>query len=337
MGQTGLLLSEVGLGTWATVGDRLDEAASKDLIATAYDLGITHFDLAEVYANGLAESTFGSILSRLRWNRETYVISTKLMWGTQDQRPNTWGLGRKHLIEGCNASLKRLRLDYVDLLLCHRADSETPLEETVETMGDLVRTGKVLYWGTSEWPANLIEQARDIARRAGSPMPVVDQSRYNLLERSRVETELADLAGDGLAICGWSPIAYGVLAGRSTVPGADDGRFGRSDMDWLRENLLGGDDRQVRLAISQELLLLASELGTTGAVLALAWAIASPLLSSVITGASSAEQLQENMSGLDRLGDLGSVRNLIDSRLQDRGLHLEPIPEPAPVQSRRQQ
>jgi voltage-dependent potassium channel beta subunit len=324
MGATGLQLSEIAVGTWTTLGDRLDFETSTDLIATAYDLGVNLFDSAETYAGGRAEEVLGRILRQQGWRRETFVICTKIMWGTGGREPNAWGLSRKHVIEGCAASLKRLQLDHIDLLLCHRADPQTPLEETVHAMGSLVRAGKVLYWGTSEWPPSLIAEARRISAGLGVPGPCVDQSRYNLFERQRVEMELAGLAAEGLAVCGWSPLAYGILAGRCSAGVESSSRIERPGMDWLKEDALGGGRGPARLAMASELVELAHELGAKPAVLALAWALAGPHLSSVITGASDPRHLADNLRGVAALGDVGQIRARIDQHLLEQGIDVGP-------------
>ncbi len=320
MGATGLLLSEIALGTWATVDERLDPATSLALITKAYDLGVNVFDTAETYGDGRAEEVLGEILRQRGWGRETFVICTKVMWGVGPQRPNSWGLSRKHVIEGCQASLRRLQLDHVDILLCHRPDPETPLEETVQAMGSLVQAGKALYWGTSEWPASLIAEARRIADAIGTPCPVVDQSRYNLFDRDRVERELVPLAGQGLAIWGWSPLSYGVLAGRYAPGREASSRLERPGMDWLKEDAIGGDRGATRLALAAALSELADERGVHPAVLALAWALAGPNIASVVTGASDPADLASNIKGLANLGEIAPIRALIEEKLFKRSL-----------------
>ncbi len=316
MGATGLQLSEVALGTWATVGDRLDIDASARLLQSAYDLGVNFFDTAEVYAEGRAETTLGHVLKQSQWRRESFVVCTKVMWGTGGNQPNTWGLSRKHVIEGCNASLRRLNLDHVDVLLCHRPDPNTPVAETVDAMGTLVRAGKVLYWGTSEWPVEMIHEAIDAADRLSAPRPTIEQSQYNLFKAARVETELDGLARSGLGLCAWSPLAYGLLAGRhDTNSSAQPCRTEREDMAWLKEDVLGGGKQEQRMKIANALVKLADKSGFHPACLALAWCLGWEQLTCAITGASRPKQLQENLSGLDALGDIVQARAWIAEEL----------------------
>src|ERR1700691_324664 len=211
VGGSGLQVSAVSLGAWATIGERLDLAATTRMLEEAYDLGINFFDNAETYGNGAAEATMGRALAGLRWPRETYLVSSKVFWGTGSERPTARGLSRKHVLEACDAALQRLRVDYLDLYLCHRPDAQTPIAETVRAMSDLIsHHGKVLYWGTSEWPATAIVEAHRVAREHGLVAPIVEQAQYNLLTRARVEREYVDLCTRlGLGLSVWSPLAYG--------------------------------------------------------------------------------------------------------------------------------
>ncbi len=295
VGLSGLQVSALALGTWATVGERLDVKKTAALFAAAYEHGINLFDTAEIYANGTCEQVMGRALRQLRWPRGSYVLSTKVMWGTGDRRPNMWGLSRKHVIEGCEDSLRRLGVEHIDLYLCHRPDPDVPLEETVRAMGDLIRQGKILYWGTSEWPAADISRSRSIALQLGVPPPVTEQPRYNLFHRRRVEIEYAPLfEGEKLGAAVWSPLAYGLLTGRYAADGSGSGRLNRRGYEWLQEEALGNGRKAARLAAVKALQTVAGEAGGTPAQLALAWCLSNPAITTVIIGASSTRQLHEN-------------------------------------------
>lgn len=298
LGGTGLRLSAAGLGTWATVGERLDDDASLVLLDEAYGLGVNYFDTAETYADGGAEEALGRVLGRLGWPRETYVLSAKVFWGVHGGRPNTWGLSRKHVHEGCHATLRRLGVEHLDLFLCHRPDPDTPLAETVQAMSDLVRRGTVLYWGTSEWEPALVEQAHRLASELGAVPPAVEQLQYNLLHRQRVERDFAELPERiGLGITTWSPLAYGLLAGRYDG-GVRGGRLAAESYGWLRDSVLGADERAT-LDRCRRFTALAADLGVPPAALALAWVLRNPVVTSAICGASSPAQLQESVRALD--------------------------------------
>jgi voltage-dependent potassium channel beta subunit len=300
LGTSGLQLSAIALGAWATIGERLGRRETTALLHTAYELGINYFDNAETYADGASESVMGEALVELGWPRESFVVSSKVFWGTHGKRPNTWGLSRKHVLEGCHASLRRLQLDHLDLLLCHRNDPNTPLVETVCAMSDLVTQGKIVYWGTSEWPAEEVVAARRIAEQHGMTGPVVEQLQYNMLVRDRVELDFKALAGEGgLGITTWSPLAYGLFTGRydnGIAPAA--GRLGRPEYSWLHEVALGDAPEQTLHAVRM-VNAFALDLGTTPSRLALAWVLGNPLVCSAISGASSPEQVAENVRALD--------------------------------------
>jgi len=276
MGNTGLRLSAISLGTWATIGERLNHTESLVLLDEAYQLGVNFFDGGETYGDGAAERALGKALVTLAWPRETFVVSGKIYWGVHGGRPNTAGLSRKHVIEGCHATLRRLRLDHLDLLLCHRPDPETPVAETVAAMSDLIRQGKILYWGTSEWPPERVIEACDVAPATGGYPPVVEQLQYNLMERRRVEEDFARIPDRfGLGLTVWSPLAYGLLAGRY-----DDGFPARARLSdpayaWLRSSALGRDEERT-LARYRGANALARKWGMEPAVLALAWVLRNP-------------------------------------------------------------
>jgi voltage-dependent potassium channel beta subunit len=293
MGKTGLRLSELSLGAWITYGGQVGEEAAEKCMVAAHEAGVNFFDNAEGYAGGNAEVVMGKLLKRLGWRREGIVVSTKIFWGGDG--PNDTGLSHKHILEGVNAALRRLQMDYVDLVFCHRPDPNTPIEETVRAMDIVIRQGKAFYWGTSEWSAADILRADGIARQYGLTPPAMEQPQYNMFVRQRVEAEYAPLyreLGYGTTI--WSPLASGVLTGKynDAVPAGT--RLALPGYDWLRDSVLtpGRVERARRLGA------IAGELGCTLSQLALAWCLKNPNVSTVITGASRPEQVQENMQAL---------------------------------------
>ena len=299
LGSTGLELSEISFGSWATLGDGVPETTAVSLLNAAYEAGVNHFDTSETYRNGSAELALGAALARLGWPRETYVITTKVYYGVHGGRPNTWGLSRKHLREGCEASLRRLGLQYLDLFLCHRLDDRIPLEEIVRAMGHLIEQGKVLYWGTSEWPTDRIRAAMSIARQLGVPLPATEQLHYSLLWRRNVEQVYRDLLTEAeLGLMVWSPLEYGLLAGRYDLGAAAGGRLHRPDMAWLRQEAFGGDQARV-LGRARAINDVARRLGLTPAQQALAWVLRHPQVSTAICGASTIDQLHETMAAAE--------------------------------------
>jgi voltage-dependent potassium channel beta subunit len=291
MGRSGLKLSALSLGGWTTYGGTVtDDGLVKSILFAAYDAGVNFFDIADVYARGESEMAMGRVLRELP--RHELVISSKVFWPMSEEI-NDRGLSRKHIMESVEKSLKRIGTDYLDLYFCHRFDEETPLDETIRAMDDLVHQGKVLYWGTSEWSAAQLREAHEIADKKNLYAPRVEQPQYNLLERAKVENfvgPMADETGMGLVV--WSPLASGLLTGKY-----DDGVPAGSRLDrmgWLRDGLLT-DEKVSRV---RRMAKLADELGTTRARLALAWALAQPGVSSVITGATSLAQLDENLAAL---------------------------------------
>jgi len=292
MGRSGLRLSAVSLGAWVTFGAQIDERAAAEILHRAYELGVNYFDNADVYAEGQAEIVMGKAIRDLP--RESLVISSKVFWASMPG-PNGRGLSRKHILESCHASLRRLGLDYLDLYFCHRFDSETTIEETARAMDDLVHQGKVLYWGTSEWRAGPIAQAYGLARADGLYPPAVEQPHYNLLVRRIVEDELAPLANDlGLGLVTWSPLRSGLLSGKYAGGTPEGSRFSLQEYSWLRR-LLSEDN----LAKVRDLAGVASDLGVTPAQLAIAWILRLPQVSSVITGATQVRQVEENVKAVE--------------------------------------
>jgi len=299
LGSSGLKVSALSFGAWVSFGPQLDEAKAAACMHAAYDAGVNFFDNAEVYADGRAEEIMGAVLAKAAWKRSDYLVSTKIFWGGEG--PNDRGLSRKHVVEGTDAALKRLRLDYVDLIFCHRADLHTPVEETVRAMNHVIAQGKALYWGTSEWPAERILEAWHIARRERLVPPLMEQPQYNLFHRERVEREYAPLYERiGLGTTIWSPLASGLLTGKYNDGVPSDSRGALPGYEWLRSRLEGGAAAP-KIAAVKRLAPLAGELGCSLAQLAIAWCLTNPRVSTVITGASRPEQVKENMKAMEVL------------------------------------
>lgn len=292
MGRSGLKLSAISLGAWVTFGHQIDRRTASDILHRAYDLGINFFDNADVYADGGAETVMGEAIKDLP--RQALVISSKVFWPTMPG-PNGRGLSRKHIFESCHASLRRLNLEYLDLYFCHRYDPEVPLEEVVRAMDDLIRQGKVLYWGTSEWRAAQIAHAHTIAQRGGLYPPAVEQPHYNLLVRRVVEQELAPAAEDfGFGMVTWSPLRSGLLTGKYNEGIPKGSRLSLASYAWLRDILNEEDVAKVK-ALAE----VAATLGVTLPQLAIGWILRLPQVSSVITGATRVEHLEENVKALE--------------------------------------
>jgi voltage-dependent potassium channel beta subunit len=301
LGRSGLKVSVLSFGSWVTFKDQLDVARAKDCLAAAYDAGVNFFDNAEAYAGGESERIMGEAIRELGWPRNRFVVSSKFFWGLDDDPNTNHTLNRKYLTEAIDASLERFGLDHLDLIYCHRADPETPIEETVRAMSDAIERGRAHYWGTSEWSADEIRAAWDVADRHGWHKPVVEQPQYNLFHRRRVEREYARLYEDiGLGTTIWSPLASGLLTGKYLDGVPDDSRGALEGYEWLQKHLTNEEKN----AAVKELMGLAEELGGTVAQLAIAWCAANPAVSTVITGASRVEQVHENMKALDLLPKL---------------------------------
>ena len=302
LGGSGLQVSALSFGSWVTFGTQVDTGLARDCLSVAREAGVNFFDNAEAYAGGQSEQIMGDAIAELGWERHSYVISTKLFWGIHEGVPNMRNtLNRKYLLQAIDASLDRMGLDFVDLLFCHRADPNTPIEETVWAMSDIVSAGKALYWGTSEWSADEIRAAWEIAERHHLHKPVMEQPQYNLFETKKVEREYARLYDDiGLGLTTWSPLASGLLTGKY-VDGVPEGsRASLPGYEWLR-GLLTDEDKNSKV---RELMALADRLEVTTSQLAIAWCAANPHVSTVITGASSVAQVEENMGALAALEQL---------------------------------
>jgi voltage-dependent potassium channel beta subunit len=298
LGRAGLQVSELSLGSWVTYANQVDVDAAVEMMAAAYDAGVNFFDNAEAYAGGKSEEVMGAALKKLGWARLNYTVSTKFFWGLPDavtvNRKNT--LNRKYLMQAIDGSLQRFGLDHLDLVYCHRSDPNTPIEETVHAMSDMITQGKALYWGTSEWSAADIRAAWDIAERHHLHKPVVEQPQYHLFHRAKVEQEFARLYDDiGLGLTTWSPLASGLLTGKykSGIPGGSRGAM--QNMSFLHDQLT---DQAKNDAVAR-LEPIARDLGATTAQLAIAWVAKNPRVSTVITGASSVGQLKDNLKAAE--------------------------------------
>lgn len=300
MGRTGLKVSVLGYGAWVSFGNQLGVKEAAGILSRCREAGVNFFDNAEVYANGKAEEIMGAAIKELGWKRSDVVITTKLFWGGSG--PNDKGLSRKHIIEGIKASLKRLDMDYVDLLYCHRPDPSTPIEETVRAMNWVIDHGYSMYWGTSEWSAEQITEAWEIANRLGLIGPAMEQPEYNLFARKRVEQEYAELYKKyGIGLTTWSPLASGFLTGKYTKDNIPEGsRFALENYKHLAEKSLVDE----AFAKIEALKPIAKELDATLAQLALAWCAKNPNVSSVITGATKEHQVVENMKSIELLPKL---------------------------------
>ncbi|HNT23628.1 MAG TPA: aldo/keto reductase [Anaerolineales bacterium] len=317
LGASGLQVSALSLGAWVTYGEQVGEEVALTCMEAAYKEGVNFFDNAEAYGRGNAETVMGSVIKKMGWKRSDLVISTKIFWG--GRVPNATGLSRKHIIEGMDASLARLQMDYVDLVFCHRPDIYTPIEETVRAMNFLIDQGMAFYWGTSEWSARQIIEAYGIARREHLIPPIMEQPQYNMFERERVEKEYAHLYKEiGLGTTIWSPLASGLLTGKYNDGIPEGSRMAMENYGWLRD-MLKSEEGQQRLAKVKQLAPLAEELGCTLAQLALAWCLKNPQVSTVITGASRAEQVSANMKALDVVEKLTpAVMERIEAILQNK-------------------
>jgi voltage-dependent potassium channel beta subunit len=307
LGQSGLQLSALSVGSWVTYANQVNVKDAKEMLALAMDHGVNFFDNAEVYAKGKSEEVMGDAIKALKWPRLNYIVSTKFYWGLGKPDSKSPGinhkntLNRKYLMQAIDGSLKRMNLDFIDLVYCHRPDPLTPIEETVHAMSDMITQGKALYWGTSEWSADEIRAAWCIADKHHLHKPVMEQPQYNLFHRKRVEQEYARLYEDiGLGLTTWSPLASGLLTGkyRNGVPKGSRGA--RKDMGFLVEGLT--DDAKNSAVTRLE--VVADELECTMGQLAIAWAVHNPHVSSVITGASKMQQLQDNLAAMDVLARL---------------------------------
>ncbi len=317
LGKSGLKLSEFSLGSWVTFANQLDVAGSREMMALAYDRGVNFFDNAEAYAQGRSEEIMGDALRELDWPRDSYCVSSKVFWG--GELPTQRGLSRKHVTEACHAALRRLKVDYLDLYFCHRPDVETPIEETVRAMHDLISQGKILYWGTSEWDSRQLTEAYGVAALHHLTPPTMEQPQYNLFERTRLERDYLPLfENHGLGTTIWSPLASGLLTGKYRDGIPKGSRLDLPHLGWLKERFAGNRGRTM-IDTANNLESLAGEAGLTLVQLALLWCLQNPRVSSVILGASRISQLQENLDALEQrskltAGVMEQIENIVDNK-----------------------
>lgn len=316
LGRSGLQVSELSFGSWVTFSKQVNVDNAVEIMAAAYDAGVNFFDNAEIYENGKSEEVMGAALKKLGWRRGSYIISTKFYWGLHEGPNEKNTLNRKRLLEAMDGSLKRLDMDYVDLAFCHRADPDTPIEETVWAMSDMVTRGKAMYWGTSEWPAADVVAAIEIAEKHHLHKPVMEQPQYNMLVRDRFETEYERLFKDyGYGSTIWSPLASGILTGKYNNGIPDGSRLSLEGYGWLKDRV----ERENKFEIIRKLGVLANEIGCTLPQLALAWTLKNPNVSTSITGASKVSQVVENMKACEVVDQLTSdVMEKVEEILENK-------------------
>ncbi len=296
LGKSGLKISRLSLGSWLTFGKQIGNNIAEELMDIAYEAGVNFFDNAEIYSRGESERVMGAILKKKKWRRDSYIVSSKAFFGDGGQLPTQKGLNRKHLVESCDAALQRLQVDYLDLFFCHRPDKETPIEETVWTMHNLIQQGKILYWGTSEWSAQEIMEAHMVAKQYNLIGPTMEQPQYNMFHREKIEVEYKQIYKTvGLGTTIWSPLASGILTGKYNDGMPEKTRLSMDGLEWLKDaNLVEKNLKKVR-----QLTQLAEKMGTSMPKLAIAWCLKNPNVSTVILGASKASQLKETLSAIE--------------------------------------
>ena len=303
LGRSGLKLSQLSFGSWVTFNKQVDSRLAEKMFGMCFDAGINFFDNAEGYEAGQSEIVMGKALKSLARPRDSYCVSSKVFFGAhEDPMPTQRGLSRKHVTEACHQAMQRLDVDYLDLYLCHRPDPETPVDETVWAMHNLVTQGKVLYWGTSEWSAKEIAEAYDFAEKNHLILPTMEQPQYNLLDRERFEVEYAPIFEKyHMGTTTWSPLASGVLTGKYLDGVPEGSRASLKGYEWLRDVMVDSDRGQERMQRVAKIVHIAEELGTSLSKLAIAWCLLNKNVSTVILGASRVEQLEENLQAVDVL------------------------------------
>jgi len=323
LGKSGLQLSELSLGSWLTFGKQIGNNIAEDLMKLAYDNGVNFFDNAEIYARGESEIVMGKILKKMKWDRDSYVVSSKVFFGyrgTENTKPNQNGLSRKHVFEACHQALERLQVDYLDLFFCHRPDKNTPIEETVWSMHNLITQGKILYWGTSEWSAQEIMEAHMVAKQYNLIGPTMEQPQYNMLHRQKVEVEFSQIYKTvGLGTTIWSPLASGVLTGKYNQKSQPkDTRLVMEGMDWLKDSVVTNEN----LDKVAQLEKIAKKLGLSLPVLAITWCLKNENVSTVMLGASKLSQLEENFKAIEAKAKLTpEVMDEIEKALNNKPVH----------------
>jgi voltage-dependent potassium channel beta subunit len=301
LGKSGLQVSELSFGSWITFANQIENGISERLMDIAYDAGVNFFDNAEVYAAGKSEEVMGDILAKKNWARDTYIVSSKAFFGAGGKLPTQRGLHRKHLVEACEAALKRLRVDYLDLYFCHRPDKNTPIEETVWTMHQLIMQGKILYWGMSEWSAQEIMEAHMVAEKYHLIGPTMEQPQYNMLWREKVEAEYAQIYKTvGLGTTIWSPLASGYLTGKYIGQKPTDTRLMRDELNWLADRTFTQENEERVVGLKK----LSEEINISLPQLGVAWCLKNQNVSTVILGASKPEQLTETLQAADKVAML---------------------------------
>ena len=318
LGNSGIKLSRLSFGSWLTFGKQIGEDMASELMTIAYDAGINFFDNAEIYARGKSEEMMGKILKKKGWSRDSYTVSSKVFFGIHGKEagPTQRGLHRKHVVEACEQAMKRLQVNYIDLYFCHRPDKETPVEETVWTMHNLIQQGKILYWGTSEWSAQEIMEAHMVAKQHNLIGPTMEQPQYNMFVRDKMENEYLQIFKTvGLGTTIWSPLASGVLTGKYNEGTPEDTRLMMEGLEWLKDRNLAEE----KLKMVQELTKLSKEIGISMPLLALGWCLKNDHVSTVILGASKTEQLKENLKALEAKEKItADVMEKIEDILQNK-------------------
>ncbi|MDG2153360.1 MAG: aldo/keto reductase [Crocinitomicaceae bacterium] len=319
LGKSGLKVSRLSLGSWLTFGKLIDDKVSEKLMHFAYDNGVNFFDNAEIYARGKSEKVMGKILNKSGWSRDSFIVSSKVFFGTGGQGPTQKGLNRKHVFEACHQAIKRLQVEYLDLYLCHRPDKSTPIEETVWAMHQLIMQGKILYWGTSEWSAQEIMEAHLFAKQNHLIGPIVEQPEYNMFARQKVEVEFSQIYKSvGLGTTIWSPLASGILTDKYLKKFPKGTRLGVEGLEWLKEKNV----TEEKLSKVSALNDLSHELGMSLPIMSLAWCLKNDNVSTVILGASKMSQLKENMKSINVLDQMdASVMERIEEILENRPEH----------------
>jgi voltage-dependent potassium channel beta subunit len=314
LGKSGLQVSTLSFGSWLTFGWQISDEVAEELMIMAYEAGVNFFDNAEVYANGQSEIVMGKILKKMNWERSSYVVSSKVFWG--GKLPNQIGLSRKHVIEACDAALRRLQVDYLDLYFAHRPDKNTPMAETVWAMNHLIQQGKIMYWGTSEWSAQEIMEAHAVADRYNLIGPTMEQPQYNLFHREKMEVEFSQIfKTTGLGTTIWSPLASGTLTDKYLKEFPTDTRMSLKNLEWLKAQNVTPE----RLNKVRQLQKWADDLGTSLPLLSIAWCAKNPNVSTVILGASKPHHLRETLTALDVIPlltaeVLGKIEKIVDNK-----------------------
>ncbi len=319
LGKSGLPISELSFGSWITFGNQIGEDMSETLMDIAYDAGVNFFDNAEVYAAGESEKVMGRILHKKNWSRDSYILSSKVYFGAGAKVPTQRGLHRKHIFEACEQALKRLKVDYLDLYFCHRPDKQTPIEETVWSMHQLIMQGKILYWGTSEWSAQEIMEAHMVAQRYNLIGPTMEQPQYNMLHRDKIEVEYSQIYKTvGLGTTIWSPLASGYLTGKYIDAPKKNVRLKREELGWLADRLFTTENENK----VKNLLTFAADHGFSLPQLGIAWCLKNENVSTVILGATKASQLEETLKSRELVQKLTpEIMNDIELILNNKPVH----------------